>query len=152
MGDPSLSEELRARGLRLTPQRQLVLEAVIELEHSTPEQISAKVRRTAAGVNITTVYRTLELLEELGLVRHTHLGHGPPTYHSAEDQHLHTVCHRCGRVQSVSPGVLDDVVRRLAVDAGFQVDVGHVALSGLCRDCGRSAGAESAGAAVTGTT
>ena len=84
---------LRERGLRLTPQRQLILEAVHELGHATPEQVHTTVRERVAGVNITTVYRTLELLEELGLVNHTHLSHGSPTYHAAgEDQHVHLVC------------------------------------------------------------
>src|ERR1700709_2266425 len=91
--------ELRARGYRLTPQRQLVLEAVGELGHGTPEEIVTAVRRTAAGVNISTVYRTLELLEEIGMVRHTHLGHGAPTYSVAtDDDHVHLVCRDCGGV------------------------------------------------------
>ena len=68
--------DLRQRGYRLTPQRQLVLEAVDTLEHATPDDILVEVRKTASGVNISTVYRTLELLEELGLVSHAHLGHG----------------------------------------------------------------------------
>src|SRR3982750_771127 len=67
---------LRERGLRLTPQRQLILEAVHELGHATPESVHHHVRERAAGANITTVYRTLELLEEPGLVNHTHLSHG----------------------------------------------------------------------------
>ena len=69
---PEWQAELRARGYRLTPQRQLVLEAVTELGHATPEDIVAKVRQVASGINISTVYRTLELLEELGLVNHGH--------------------------------------------------------------------------------
>lgn len=69
--------DLRQRGYRLTPQRQLVLEAVDALEHATPDDILCEVRRTASGVNISTVYRTLELLEELGLVSHAHLGTAP---------------------------------------------------------------------------
>src|SRR5262245_43917847 len=97
-------QELRARGYRVTPQRQLVLEAVTSLRHGTPEEICAEVQRTAHGVNISTVYRTLELLEDLALVKHTHLGHGAPTYHVAtEADHVHLVCQRCGAVQDVSP-------------------------------------------------
>ena len=127
---------LRARGYRLTPQRQLVLEAVAELGHSTPEEIVAQVRRTASGVNISTVYRTLELLEELGLVQHTHLGHGAPTYSiAASDDHVHLVCRDCGAIDEADSGVLEDVVRRLAADHGFAVDVGHFAIFGRCRDC-----------------
>lgn len=133
---------LRARGYRLTPQRQLVLEAVGELGHATPEEIVHAVRRTASGVNISTVYRTLELLEELGLVRHTHLGHGAPTYSvTTDEEHVHLVCRDCGRVQETSPEVVADVVRRLADERGFTVDVGHFSVFGRCRDCAL-AGAE----------
>jgi len=133
----SLADVLRSRGLRLTAQRQLVLEAVYALGHATPDQVHAAVARTAAAVNITTVYRTLELLEELGLVTHAHLSHGAPTYHAAgEDQHVHLVCRHCGGVDEIAPSVLDELVRGLAAERGFQVDVGHVALFGLCRGCG----------------
>ena len=59
--------QLRARGYRVTPQRQLILEAVTALQHATPEDICSRVQQTAPGVNISTVYRSLELLEQLGL-------------------------------------------------------------------------------------
>ena len=135
--------ELRARGYRLTPQRQLVLESVGEIGHATPEEIATSVRRTASGVNISTVYRTLELLEEIGLVRHTHLGHGAPTYSVAtDDDHVHLVCRDCGGVEEAPPQVLAEVVERLAAERGFTVDVGHFAVFGRCRTCG----AESPGA------
>jgi len=128
--------ELRSRGYRLTPQRQLVLEAVGELGHATPEDIAAAVRRTASGVNISTVYRTLELLEELGLVQHTHLGHGAPAYSvSTDDDHVHLVCRDCGRVQEADVELLGEAVGRLATERGFTLDVGHVALFGRCASC-----------------
>ena len=127
---------LRERGLRLTPQRQLILEAVHELGHATPEQVHHHVRERAAGVNITTVYRTLELLEELGLVSHTHLSHGSPTYHAAgEHQHVHLVCRNCGSITEVDPDVMQPVSVRLNEQLGFRVDVGHVSLFGVCGDC-----------------
>lgn len=133
---PEWQAELRARGYRLTPQRQLVLEAVTELGHATPEDIVAKVRQVASGINISTVYRTLELLEELGLVNHAHLGHGAPTYHAASEQaHVHLVCARCDRVEEVPADVLSEVAERLRAERGFQVDLCHVALSGTCRSC-----------------
>src|SRR6476469_8500777 len=69
-------EQLRARGYRVTPQRQLVLEAVARLDHATPEEIGAQVQQTARGVNISTIYRTLELLEQIGMVTRTHLPPG----------------------------------------------------------------------------
>jgi Fur family ferric uptake transcriptional regulator len=131
-----LGAELRAKGYRLTPQRQLVLEAVTALGHATPDEVAEAVRRTASGVNISTVYRTLELLEELGLVSHTHLGHGAPTYHSTDDaDHVHLVCRDCGSVTETVPAVVADVVDRLAADEGFAADVRHLAIFGRCRSC-----------------
>ena len=133
---PAWHERLRAGGYRLTPQRQLVLEAVTALGHATPDEIAERVRRTASGVNISTVYRTLELLEELGLVNHTHLSHGSPTYHAAgEDQHVHLVCRGCGSISEVDPSVMQPVTDRLLTERGFRVDVGHVSLFGVCEDC-----------------
>ncbi len=134
--------ELRARGYRLTPQRQLVLEAVGSLGHGTPEEIVTAVRRTASGVNISTVYRTLELLEDLGLVRHTHLGHGAPTYSIAtDDDHVHLVCRDCGSVDEAPVELVQAAVDRLSRDRGFLVDVGHFPVFGRCRACGESAAA-----------
>ena len=133
--------ELSAKGYRLTPQRQLVLESVGALGHATPEEIATAVRRTASGLNISTVYRTLELLEELGLVRHTHLGHGAPTYSVAgDDDHVHLVCRDCGGVEEASATLIANVVTRLAKEKGFSVDVGHFALFGRCQDCTAAAG------------
>jgi len=91
--------ELRDKGLRLTPQRELVLAAVRELGHATPEEVAEKVRQSHPGINLSTVYRNLETLENVGLVQHTHLGHGGATYHAAEElTHLHLVCGTCGSV------------------------------------------------------
>jgi Fur family ferric uptake transcriptional regulator len=134
-----LAERLRARGLRLTAQRQRVLAAVTALEHATPESIGARLREEAGpegtAPDTSTVYRNLELLERLGLVWHTHLGKGAPVYHVAEHPHLHVVCSSCGEVSSVDPTILDDAAERLAAEFGFTVDVGHVALTGTCRAC-----------------
>ena len=74
--------ELRDRGLRLTPQRELVLAAVRALEHATPEEVAEKVKLTHPGINLSTVYRNLETLENVGLVQHSHLGHGGVRYHA----------------------------------------------------------------------
>jgi Fur family ferric uptake transcriptional regulator len=138
--DHDWHERLRARGYRLTPQRQLVLEAVAELGHATPEEIVTAARRTASGINISTVYRTLELLEELGLVQHTHLGHGAPTYSVASDHdHVHLVCRDCGGVEEAPPAVVEPIVLELASTRGFQVDVGHFAVFGRCRECSGAA-------------
>lgn len=131
----ALRKTLHKRGLRMTPQRQLVLDAVRELEHATPEQICQQVQRTASGVNISTVYRALELLEELGLVRHTHLGHGAPTYSAFAHEHVHLVCHRCEQMHEVSTDLLDELAGTLRAKHGFVLDPSHLALSGLCASC-----------------
>ena len=99
-----LAARLREQGLRLTPQRQLILRAVEELGHATPDEVLAHVRSQVSSVNASTVYRTLEVLEELGLVRHTHLSDRAPTYHSTrEHEHVHVVCRRCHAVRSYDP-------------------------------------------------
>ncbi len=137
MPDPSLAQVLRERGLRLTAQRQLVLEAVYGLGHATPEQVHARVGETAAGVNITTVYRTLELLEELGLVTHAHLSHGAVTYHPvAGEQHVHLVCRSCHAIEEVPADMLNPLAAKIEAARGFEVDIGHVALFGVCAQCG----------------
>ncbi|HEV2452322.1 MAG TPA: Fur family transcriptional regulator [Streptosporangiaceae bacterium] len=143
-------DQLRARGYRVTPQRQLVLEAVTRLEHATPEEICAQVQQTARGVNISTVYRTLELLEQLGLVTHSHLGHGAPSYHlAAEAEHVHLVCRECGRIMQASPGAVAALVNALEAEQEFETDIRHLTVFGLCGDC-RRAGPAKAGVAKAG--
>jgi Fur family ferric uptake transcriptional regulator len=133
--------DLRARGYRLTPQRQLVLQAVDSLGHATPDDVLTEVRRTATGVNISTVYRTLDLLEELGLVSHAHLGHGAPTYHLADrHQHMHLVCRDCERVTETDVSLAAPLVESLRVSHGFETDVKHFAIFGRCADCCRKTG------------
>ena len=129
-------EQLRARGYRVTPQRQLVLEAVARLDHATPEEIGVQVQQTARGVNISTIYRTLELLEQIGMVTHTHLGHGAPTYHLATDaDHVHLKCRDCGRVTEISPDAIRPLITMLDERHGFETDVGHLTVFGRCAEC-----------------
>jgi Fur family transcriptional regulator, ferric uptake regulator len=126
---------LREKGYRLTPQRELILEAVDRLGHATPDEVLAEVRTHATAVNASTVYRTLEVLEELGLIRHAHISDRAPTYHStSEHEHFHLVCRNCHRVISVDPDVLTPVAERLEADHGFSIDVGHLTVFGTCGD------------------
>ncbi len=119
----------------MTPQRQLVLDAVRDLEHATPERICEHVQRVAPAVNITTIYRTLDLLEGLDLVRHTHLGHGAPSYSTQAHDHVHLVCHRCEVVTEVPTEELTELTERLSHRFGFTLDPSHLALSGRCVRC-----------------
>jgi Fur family ferric uptake transcriptional regulator len=134
--DTDWRRALRERGYRLTPQRELILAAVQRLGHATPDQVLAEVRQHSEAVNASTVYRTLEVLEELGLVRHAHLSDRAPTYHSVGgDEHFHLVCRNCRAVISVVPDVLEPLLAQLEADHGFIADVGHLTIFGRCEEC-----------------
>lgn len=129
-------EVLRHHGYRITPQRQLVLEAVNALGHATPEELLSEVQKTAGAVNLSTIYRTLEVLEAVGLVTHAHIGHGAPTYHTVDtDLHIHLVCDTCGAVSSVPADAAASFVALMREQAGFETDVAHVSLHGQCAAC-----------------
>jgi len=129
-------QRLREHGFRITPQRQLVLEAVETLRHGTPEEILVEVQQTASGVNLSTVYRTLEVLEAVGLVTHAHIGHGAPTYHAIDEHvHIHLVCDQCGNVDSVPAAVADAFASDLLETYGFRTDISHVSIHGRCAAC-----------------
>ncbi|HZG98334.1 MAG TPA: Fur family transcriptional regulator [Nocardioidaceae bacterium] len=125
-------DKLRASGYRLTPQRQLVLEAVEELGHATPEDVLQR----SSAVNASTVYRTLDVLERTGLVKHAHLGHGAPTYHPATaPAHVHLVCRECDVVQEIDISAAGGLVAALKEQRGFETDVNHLTVFGRCADC-----------------
>lgn len=126
-----LAATLRARGLRATPQREQVFNAVRSLGHATPEQIHEAV----PDVDLTTIYRTLEVLEQIGVIKHAHLGHGAPAYRPADDDHIHVVCHTCGNVVDAPPDLVDALAGRLRTERGFVLDRSHFTVFGQCRDC-----------------
>ena len=129
----SWDEELRSRGYRVTPQRQLVLEAVAKLNHATPEEIAASVQQTAKGVNISTIYRTLELLDSLGLVAHTHLNHGAPTYHLAtrSGRTCTWSARTAARSTRQARKTIAPLTRALDDEHGFETNVSHLTVFGL---------------------
>jgi Fur family transcriptional regulator, ferric uptake regulator len=129
-------QTLREKGYRLTPQRELVLKAVDELGHATPEEVLAKVREQSSAVNISTVYRTLELLEELEMVRHTHITDRAPTYHSrTTPDHVHLVCRTCGKVFEAQPDEFAPLSDALRNNHRFTADMGHLTVFGRCGGC-----------------
>jgi Fur family transcriptional regulator, ferric uptake regulator len=131
-----LDNALRARGLRATPQRRLVLNAVQALGHGTPEQVCDRVQQAVPSLSLSTVYRTLELLEDLGVVTHTHLGHGPATYHpAAHSDHLHLVCRRCGAVGEADVAHARALAAAVLAGQGFHTDLSHLSLHGVCAHC-----------------
>ena len=128
--------ELHEKGLRLTPQRELVLSAVRELGHATPEEVAEKVRQTHPGINLSTVYRNLETLENVGFVQHAHLGHGGVRYHASnEDIHAHLNCEKCGTIIEVPIDVAAAFTQELLDGYGFHTDLTHLAIAGRCESC-----------------
>jgi Fur family ferric uptake transcriptional regulator len=129
---------LRDSGHRLTPQRELVLQAVEALGHATPDEVYAEVRTRSAAINLSTVYRTLELLDELGLIHHAHLSDRAPTYHSTRGhEHSHLVCRGCRTVISVEAEDVEAALGPLAGRHGFTPDYGHLTVFGTCADCAK---------------
>jgi Fur family ferric uptake transcriptional regulator len=121
---------LRARGLRLSTSRRLVLEAL----YATDEPLTAD--RIAGDLDIASVYRNLETLEEIGLVRHFHLGHGPGLYaRSAVGAFEYLLCDACGEVVTVEPERLDGVRAQIRRDFGYEARFMHFPIAGLCPAC-----------------
>lgn len=134
-----LIEVLRSRGLRITAPRTTVCEVIAarHSEHLTAAAIyDAVLADAGSDIDRATVYRTLDVLEEAGVIRHGHIGHGPTVYHLAEESgHQHLVCSNCGRVISVEDEAIEPLVSGIADETGFQIDIEHFALSGRCAEC-----------------
>lgn len=130
-------QTLKGLGYRLTPQRIMVLEALHGAdEHVSAEEIYAQVKARYPYANISTVYRTLELLKELGLVTETDLGDGRVRYHPAEKgHHHHLVCHKCGKIIDLPESALFSLEETLSRDYRFKPDLKHLAIFGVCADC-----------------
>lgn len=132
-----VNEVLRELGYRLTPQRQLILTALQGSDdHISAEEIHAQVSAKYPHVNISTVYRTLELLKSLGLVTETDLGSGRFRYHYADKgHHHHMICENCGAIIEVDESLLLPVKSTLLKEYGFMAKVSHLAIFGRCAKC-----------------
>ena len=127
---------LRIKGLKLTPQRRLILDIIHDSGgHLTAEEILDYVQARVLGVNKSTIYRTLGLLEELGCVFKSELGDRFIYHHAEEGHHHHLVCRTCGKSADCDEDVFLPVERALYERYGFQVDFKHVVMNGLCTDC-----------------
>lgn len=140
-----LCDELRARGARITRTLRDVLTVLASGgDHLTAGDVLDRLRPTNPGVQVSTVYRTLERLSGWGMVEHVHLGQGALAYHLRPDPHGHLVCEGCGRVLDIPSALLAPLAGRLDRDHGFALRTGHVALSGWCAACrGQPAGSAS---------
>jgi Fe2+ or Zn2+ uptake regulation protein len=126
----SAATVVRSRGLRLSTARRLVLEAL----YATDEPLTAD--RLAGDLDLASVYRNLETLEQIGLVRHFHLGHGPGLYARASaGRYEYLLCDACGAVVAVEPERLDAVRDRIRSDFGYEARFTHFPIAGLCPDC-----------------
>jgi Fur family ferric uptake transcriptional regulator len=127
---------LRARGLRMTPQRRAIVSEVMRTQgHISPTVVARKVQGEMPGVNASTVYRTLTLLEEVGVLSHSHLESGAEYHRAEEAEHVHLTCGNCGRDDPLSlkeARALQDLIR---THHGFVADLTHFAITGRCRDC-----------------
>jgi Fur family transcriptional regulator, ferric uptake regulator len=128
--------KLRGAGGRVTTARRLVVAALVHgRAHPTADDVAAFVQTEHPEIALSTIYRTLDALEGLGLVEHTHLGHGSAVYHlSAPHQHL--VCEQCGAVIDAPAALLDDLREHVRVQYAFEIHVGHFAMLGRCGPCG----------------
>ena len=136
----SVGRHLRRRGLRWTPQRRRVIEVLASSEgHVTGAEIIERSRRLDPATVPSTVYRTLDLLEELGLVRHGHGASGQEEYHvQPKTDHGHLHCAQCGRQWELDDSDVAAFVAGIERQRGFQLDLSHLTLVGRCPDCRRA--------------
>lgn len=135
--DQDAVDTLRRRGFRLTPQRQVVLSVLEGSEgHLSATEIFERVRAVNTRINISTIYRNLELLKDLGLITVTDLGEGRLHYHYREmGHHHHLICEKCGRVTELSESLFQPLKRELERRYHFKADLSHLAIFGRCHRC-----------------
>jgi Fe2+ or Zn2+ uptake regulation protein len=136
---------LRANGERVTEARLAVLHALLDSDghrHLTAADVVRSARALDPALHRATVYRTLDLLTDLGIVEHVHVEHGAVVFHLTDERHQHLVCEVCGRVIDAPIGLLDDLARDIDRTYGFALHAGHEPLTGVCRSC-RSATTDS---------
>ena len=128
---------LREGGGRVTTARRAVLSALLEgaRRHVSAEELAAALHADNPAVHLSTVYRTLDALEQLGVVTHVHLGHGRAIYHLTDELHHHAVCEACGDVLQLPDSIFGDVQATLRDSWGFDLDAHHFALVGRCTTC-----------------
>jgi Fur family ferric uptake transcriptional regulator len=133
---------LKEKGYRLTPQRLVILAAIEgSRDHISAEEIYTQVTAKYPRVNISTVYRTLDLLKKLGMVYEIDLGEGRIRYHAeASGHHHHLVCQQCGTVVDIDESALAPLRDILMREYNFRADLKHVAVFGLCEKCRKKAG------------
>lgn len=132
----ALHDALRTRGQRVTPQRLAIAGVLRDLHaHATAEEIHGLVRERVPGVSLPTVYATLELMEEIGLVRRLATDSGTAIFDPRTDDHHHAICRRCGRVVDLDAPADHDALLAAARGAGFSPERSQVVVQGVCARC-----------------
>jgi Fur family ferric uptake transcriptional regulator len=133
----SCIKTLKKRGLKLTPQRRLIVNIIHDAKgHLTAGEIIEYVQVKMPGVNKSTIYRTLELLEEAGCVYKSKLGDEFIYHHEEEGHHHHLVCSQCGKTVDCGEDIFASVERTLGEKYDFRVDFKHLVMCGICEECG----------------
>jgi Fur family transcriptional regulator, ferric uptake regulator len=138
------AELLRRAGHKMTPQRLMIVRALRHAEgHMSAAQIAEQVREDYPFVDVSTVYRTLDVLKRMRLATSTDMGSGDVVFEWAPEQpHHHLICTSCGDVAQLAHGYLERMEQRIAADFGFAPDMHHFAIFGLCRECQIAEGAD----------
>ncbi len=129
-------EILRQRHFRITPQREMIIDALLSGDHHlTAEEVYAQVQTRTSAVNIATIYRTLDMLVEQGIATRTDLGGQVIYAPTGHGPHIHLVCRHCNYVIDADAAVLAALDEQLQRDYGFTADLGHISLFGVCTGC-----------------
>ncbi len=132
----SCLDKLKEQGFKLTPQRRLIVDILDGTEaHLTAEEIISDVQNKMPGVNKTTIYRTLDLLEEIGCVLRAESGDRSIYLRIEEGRHHHLVCYKCGASIDCDENLFSQVERSLYEKYGFATSFKHLVVRGLCQSC-----------------
>ncbi len=133
----TLIQTLRQLGYRLTPQREMIIEAIAHAEgHLTAEEVSDLVKARTSAVNLATIYRTLDLLVEKGLATRADLWDGRVVYATIQHgPHIHLVCRQCGDVFNADHALLASLETALKKQYAFSADLKHLSIIGVCAEC-----------------
>ena len=130
---PRLTQMLRSRGYRMTPQRLAILQALHDGGHLSPAQIFERVQQT--GMTEATVYRTLEFLAGNGILLVADRGNGHLAYELSGESHHHIICRTCGAQMEVDPTLITGAISQMEKETGFRLNAGHLTFFGLCPEC-----------------
>jgi Fur family transcriptional regulator, ferric uptake regulator len=129
-------ELFREDGGRVTSARRFVVQVLFDSPgHLSAEELAEEIQARAPDVHLSTIYRTLEDLERLGVVVHSHFGHGPSTFHLASRAHGHLVCEECGACIEVPEALFRGLSQGMKKQYGFEINAGHSAVLGRCAAC-----------------